>query len=143
MVQLHGIRSFHAQFHLFSQCFYIRIMSTKASNDNLPESYRNFTLIWIPISFHFWRVVIHLLRCIDESIINSVSKKILRYGDQYSFFLLFVQCVYCITFSLIGKQITRMVWIINRSISENERGNAHTVQCFVVSFIFTHIFYLQ
>ena len=34
LVQLHGIRSFHAPFHLFSQCFYIRVMSTKASNDS-------------------------------------------------------------------------------------------------------------
>ena len=32
LVQLHGIRSFHAQFHLFSQCFYICVISTKASN---------------------------------------------------------------------------------------------------------------
>ena len=32
LVQLHGIRSFHAPFHLFSQCFYIRVISTKASN---------------------------------------------------------------------------------------------------------------
>ena len=33
LVKLHGIRSFHAPFHLFSQCFYIRVISTKASNE--------------------------------------------------------------------------------------------------------------
>ena len=31
LVQLHRIRSFHAPFHLFSQCFYIHVISTKAS----------------------------------------------------------------------------------------------------------------
>ena len=30
LVQLPGIRSFHAPFHLFSQCFYVRVISTKA-----------------------------------------------------------------------------------------------------------------
>ena len=32
LVQLHGIRSFHAPFHLFTQYFYIRVITTKASN---------------------------------------------------------------------------------------------------------------
>ena len=32
LVPLYGIRSFHAPFHYFSQCFYIRVIPNKASN---------------------------------------------------------------------------------------------------------------
>ena len=32
LVQLNGIRLFHAPFHLLSQCFYVRVISTKGSN---------------------------------------------------------------------------------------------------------------
>ena len=45
LVQLHGIRSFHAPFHLFSQCFYIRVVSTKASNEYCEVHHTSFTQI--------------------------------------------------------------------------------------------------
>ena len=33
LVPLYVIRPFHASFHLFSQCFYIRVILTKSSNE--------------------------------------------------------------------------------------------------------------
>ena len=46
-VPLYGIRSFHASFHHFSQCFFIRQITVKASNDYSNVYSFGNTLVWI------------------------------------------------------------------------------------------------
>ena len=106
MVQLQGIRSFHAPFHLFSQCFYICIISTKASNERgrhksvtevqhrqsprvldsmTYNSAKLYCITVIPFT-GFW---ISPSRGMTESVISSLKKYIMVVCCYYSLFLVY------------------------------------------------------